>query len=127
MQTHSALILLFCAAVAASAAPADNATVSATPTWGAGLSIAAPASIVFNPAAYSAAWKFRGAAGGARVDGGARAFTIELAASGGENIAEGALRFDGRASFAVADDGALDVEWTVVPDRNAELPEVMVE
>ena len=127
MQTHSASILLLCACVAASAAPADDATVSATSTWGAGLSIAAPASIVFNPAAYSPAWKFHGGAGGARVDGGARAFTIELAASGGENIAEGALRFDGRASFAVTDDGVLDVEWTVVPDRNAELPEVMVE
>ena len=127
MQTYPASILLLCAGVAACAATADDATVPATATWGAGLSIAAPASIVFNPAAYSPAWKFRGAAGGARIDGGARAFTIDLAASNGENVAEGALRFDGRASFAMADDGALAVEWTVVPDRDAELPEVMIE
>ena len=127
MQTYPASILLLCAGVAASVASADDATVSATSTWGCGLSLGEPAAIVLSPAAYTLAWKFRGASGGARLDDGARAFTIDLGANSGENVAAGALRLDGRANFAATDDGALAADWTVVADRSANLPEVMVE
>ena len=100
--------------------------VVATATWGAGLGLGGPADILFTPAAYTPAWKFRGAKGGARVEG-ARAFSIELSGNTGENIAAGAVTFKGRAAFAGTDDGALDADWSVVPDRDATLPEVMVE
>ena len=73
--------------------------VSATASWGAGLSIAQPVGLLFTPAAYSPNWKFRGAFGGTRLattNGCSRAFMIDLSGNTGENIADGgSLRFCG--------------------------------
>ncbi len=105
--------------------------VSATASWGAGLSIAQPVGLLFTPAAYSPNWKFRGAFGGTRLattNGCSRAFMIDLSGNTGENIADGgSLRFNGLATFAGTSDGALSVDWEIVADRDAELPEAMVE
>ena len=124
--------LVLAAAIAACLAiPAQAAApVSATPVWGTALSLGAPIETFFRLGAYSPAWKFRGAAGGAHIEGdpsGARAFTIDMSGAGGENIAAGAARLDGRATFSLTDDGALDCAWQVVPDRDAELNEIMLE
>ena len=108
-----------------------SAAVVATPSWGAALSLSAPVELNFGVGAYTQAWKRRNAGGGAKIEGdpdGARAFVIDLDNGGGENVASGsALRFDGRAVFRQAADGAVEAEWTAVPDRDAALPEVMVE
>ena len=108
-----------------------SAAVVATPSWGAALSLSAPVELTFLVGAYTQAWKRRNAGGGAKIEGdpdGARAFVIDLDNSGGENVASGsAPRFDGRAVFRQAADGAVEAEWTVAPDRDALLPEVMVE
>ena len=105
--------------------------VSATASWGAGLSFGNPVGLLLTPAAYSQYWKFRGAFGGTRLEatnGCARAFMIDLSGNTGENIADGgALRFNGRATFAGTSDGALSVDWEIVADRDADLPEAMVE
>ncbi|MBP5542972.1 MAG: hypothetical protein ILM98_02765 [Kiritimatiellae bacterium] len=127
-----AFSLVLAAAIAACLAiPAQAAApVSATPVWGTALSLGAPIETFFRLGAYSPAWKFRGAAGGAHIEGdpsGARAFTIDMSGAGGENIAAGAARLDGRATFSLTDDGALDCAWQVVPDRDAELNEIMLE
>ena len=129
-------ILLFIAFAAtaatcpADAAPPDVPTVPASSSWGAGLNLGDPVGVLFTPAAYAPNWKFRGASGGARLENetaGSRGFTIDMSGFSGENIAAGTLRFDGRATFAGTDDGALAVDWQVVPDHDANLPEVMVE
>ena len=105
--------------------------VSATASWGAGLSFGDPVSLLLTPAAYSQFWKFRGAFGGTRLEttnGCARTFMIDLSGNTGENIADGgALRFNGRATFTGTSDGALSVDWEIVADRDADLPEAMVE
>ena len=105
--------------------------VSATASWGAGLSFGDPVGLLLTPAAYSQFWKFRGAFGGTRLEttnGCARAFMIDLSGNTGENIADGgSLRFKGSATFTGTSDGALSVDWEIVADRDAELPEAMVE
>ncbi len=106
--------------------PAVAPAASARPVWGAAMSISAPADLFFRLGAYTSAWKFRGAFGGARVDG-ERVFAIDLANNAGDNVAAGALRFDGRASFADTGDGGVAANWTIVPDRDGELSEVMLE
>ena len=106
------------------------ATIDAGAAWGAGLSLGKPADILFSPGAYTSSMKYRAAFGGARLDvaeGVSRAFAIDLSGNGGENIADGDLQFAGRATFAGTDDGALAVEWNIVPDRSGELAELMVE
>ena len=132
-------LLLFTAFAAATATcSADEipqgatlSPVSATAAWGAGLSLGDPVGLLLTPAAYSQYWKFRGAFGGTRLEaanGCARAFMIDLSGNTGENIADGgALRFHGKATFASTSDGALSVNWEIVADRDADLPEAMVE
>ena len=115
---------------ASQAAAASPATLAAAPVWGAALSFSPPADLMFRMGAYTPAWKFRGGAGGSRIDGdpdGARAFAIDMAGKGGENVAAGALRFDGRATFRATGDGAVEGRWSVVPDRDGEVAEVMLE
>ena len=104
----------------------DAATVTATPVWGTALSFSAPTDLFFRLGAYTSAWKFRGAFGGARADGG-RTFAIDMDTNGGDNIAVSALRFDGRATFSATADGGVAADWAVVPDRDGELSEVMLE
>ena len=115
---------------AADSSPPSGEPVSATPVWGSALSFSPPADLLFRLGAYTPAWKFRGGAGGSRIDGdpdGTRAFSIDMAGKGGENVAAGALRFDGRATFRATGDGAVEGRWSVVPDRDGDVAEVMLE
>ncbi|MBR1609453.1 MAG: hypothetical protein IJ678_07555, partial [Kiritimatiellae bacterium] len=103
---------------------------TATPVWGASLSFSEPVQQLFRVGAYTPAWKMRASSGGARIagkDGAARAFAIDMGAAQGENVAAGTTRFDGRAEFRRLADGGIEADWTVVPNRSDELPEVMVE
>ena len=118
-------------AAAADPAAAEPATpLSATPVWGSAVSFSPPVDLLFRLGAYTPAWKFRGAAGGASLDGaasGARSFAIDMSGNTGDNVAAGALRLDGRATFRATPDGALDAKWVMTPDRDGVLSEAMLE
>ena len=104
--------------------------LTATPVWGSALSFSPPVDLLFRLGAYTPAWKFRGAAGGASLDGdasGARSFAIDMSGNTGDNIAAGALRLDGRATFRASPDGDLDAKWVITPDRDGVLSEAMLE
>ena len=104
--------------------------LTATPVWGSALSFSPPVDLLFRLGAYTPAWKFRGAAGGASLDGdvsGTRSFAIDMSGNTGDNIAAGALRLDGRATFRASPDGDLDVKWVITPDRDGVLSEAMLE
>ena len=93
-------------AAAETAAAEPAAALSATPVWGSAVSFSPPVDLLFRLGAYTPAWKFRGAAGGASLDGdasGARSFAIDMSGNAGDNVAAGALRLDGRATFRHAD------------------------
>lgn len=118
----AALCMLSCAATA------TEATLA--PVWGTSLSISDPIDTFFRVGAYTEGWKFRGAAGGARVGGdssGQRIFSIDMGGSGGANVAAGALRFDGSATFSETSDGGVRAEWKIVPDRDGFVQEAMAE
>ena len=119
-------------ASADSAPPAPSLPpIEAAATLGGGVSIADPAGMQFSPGVYSRAWKLHRATGGARIgdDPAARAFAIELSEHVGENVAAGAVRFDGRCllSPGVEDENALDVAWSIVPDGDAAIAEAAME
>ena len=122
--------VLGCLGVAETAAAEPAAALSATPVWGSAVSFSPPVDLLFRLGAYTPAWKFRGAAGGASLDGdasGARSFAIDMSGNAGDNVAAGALRLDGRATFRAMPDGALDAKWTMTPDRDGVLSEAMLE
>ena len=107
-----------------------DAMLTATPVWGSALSFSPPVDLLFRLGAYTSAWKFRGAAGGASLGGdasGTRSFAIDMSGNAGDNVAAGALRLDGRATFRATPDGALDAKWTLTPDRDGVLSEAMLE
>ena len=123
-------VLLECLGGPEAAVPPPAAPLSATPVWGSAVSFSPPVDLLFRLGAYTPAWKFRGAAGGASLDGdasGARSFAIDMSGNTGDNVAAGALRLDGRATFRATPDGALDAKWTMTPDRDGAFSEAMLE
>ncbi len=127
---RSICLVLLAAVVWASPRQTSAETASVTPVWGTSVSVSDPLDVFFRVGAYTEGWKFRGAAGGARVGDspdGSRMFSIDMGGNTGVNVAAGALRFNGLADFSETGDGGVRAAWRIVPDADGFVQEAMAE
>ena len=97
---------------------AEGAQQQASPAFGGSLVLPG---ITLHPRAYDRSWRNYGAVS-AKAPGDAATARFRM------KVDAGSVRtvFDGTASYAAAPDGAVRVDWRVVPDRDADLAETYV-